>query len=120
MRAVAHVIDNRVKSLNDKQYGKTLREVVTRDFQFSAWNTGDPNLTKMTVVDALDPNSEDWAQWIVAQRIAEDVLTGRSTDPIEGRRFYHSVSVQPSWAAYGTGPKRVGQHIFYYDASLPG
>lgn len=103
MRAVSHVIHNRVQS---RRYPSTVREVVLQPWQFSAWNAADPNRAKMLALDETDP------AFRAALDIAREVLRGGSADPTGGALHYHATSVSPSWAATATGGLQIGKHIF--------
>lgn len=113
MRAVAHVIVNRV----GPRFGEDVETVVLKPWQFSAWNRGDPNRP-------LAQNPERYAQagmnresWETAQKVAREVLEGRSVDPTSGALFYHTRAVRPYWASYGVGRQVIGQHVFYSDVA---
>ncbi|MGE0045214.1 MAG: cell wall hydrolase [Hyphomonadaceae bacterium] len=111
MRAVAHVIWNRVGS----RFGETLREVIMAPWQFSAWNRNDPNRRIAENPEAHLNCDADRAAWDEAQSIARELVEGRSVDPTNGALFYHTRSIRPRWAAYGVGRQRIGQHVFYRD-----
>jgi N-acetylmuramoyl-L-alanine amidase len=116
MRAVAHVMVNRIGD----RFGENLATVILSPKQFSVWNRGDPNRRIVTRL-ARDPSdvSAD-AQWITADRIAREVLSGQSVDPTGGALFYHTRAVRPRWARVGQGRQVIGQHIFYADVPDPG
>ncbi len=111
MRAVAHVIFNRVGG----RFGATVRDVILAPFQFSAWNRNDPNRPIAENPEAFLNCDADREAWDHAQAIARDVIEGRSIDPTGGARFYHTRSIRPRWAAYGVGRQRIGAHVFYRD-----
>lgn len=104
MRAVGHVIKNRSE---DGRWGSSVEEAAFAHRQFSVWNEGDPNRVRI-----LQPSGNEW---LMAQHIAREILTGRSIDPTAGRLFYHTHSIDPYWASYGVNPIRIGSHIFYED-----
>jgi len=116
MRAVAHVMVNRI----GPRFGEDLATVILSPRQFSVWNNGDPN--RRTVINlARDPSSISTdPQWIVADQIAREVLSGQSVDPTGGALFYHTRAVRPRWARIGQGRQVIGQHIFYADVPDPG
>ena len=116
MRAVAHVMVNRV----GQRFGEDLPTVILSPKQFSVWNGGDPN-RRMVQTLARDPSrSVTDAEWLAAERIAREVLSGHSADPTGGALFYHTRAVRPRWARYGHGRRVIGQHIFYADVPDPG
>lgn len=116
MRAVAHVMVNRI----GPRFGEDLATVILSPKQFSVWNRGDPN--RRTVVNlARDPSSVATdPQWLVADQVAREVLSGQSVDPTGGALFYHTRAVRPRWARVGQGRQTIGQHIFYADVPDPG
>lgn len=116
MRAVAHVMMNRI----GPRFGEDLATVILSPSQFSVWNRGDPN--RRTVMSlARDPsNVATDPEWLVADRIAREVLGGKSVDPTGGALFYHTRAVRPRWARIGQGRQVIGQHVFYADVPDPG
>lgn len=116
MRAVAHVMRNRI----GPRFGEDLATVILSPKQFSVWNRNDPN--RRTVMNlARDPSSVATdPEWLVADRIAREVLSGQSLDPTGGALFYHARAVRPRWARIGQGRQVIGQHIFYVDVPEPG
>ncbi|MEZ5958848.1 MAG: cell wall hydrolase [Hyphomonadaceae bacterium] len=116
MRAVAHVMQNRI----GPRFGEDLATVILSPKQFSVWNRNDPN--RRTVMNlARDPSSVATdPEWIVADQVAREVLSGQSVDPTGGALFYHTRAVRPRWARIGQGRQVIGQHIFYADVPDPG
>lgn len=113
MRAVGHVIDNRRRA---NTHGRYATETVSAAWQFSAWNRNDPNYPAMMNIHTLRPDSEDHAMWLVAKRVAGEILSGASEDPTGGALFYHTAAVSPRWSA-GLAPVRViGGHLFFRTA----
>ena len=113
MRAVGHVIDNRKRA---GTHGSYATETVSAAWQFSAWNKNDPNYSAMLNIDKLRPDSEDHAMWLIAKRVAEEILSGASADPTGGALFYHTAAVSPRWSS-GLAPIRViGGHLFFRTA----
>jgi hypothetical protein len=110
MRAVGHVIDNRRRA---GMHGAYVTDTVGAAFQFSCWNPGDPNREAMLNVDSLRADQEDGRMWRIAQRLADEILTGRSHDPTGGALFYHAAAVAPSWSRGITPMRRIGGHVFF-------
>jgi spore germination cell wall hydrolase CwlJ-like protein len=113
MRAIAHVIMNRLVANRPSLGGDTLKGVVTKRKQFSCWNPNDPNHAAMLDIDNLDEGSPDYEAWQEAKKIAHDVLSGKDRDPTNKALYYHTTGVHPAWA---TGIKAIGQyanHLFY-------
>lgn len=104
MRSVGHTIMNRV---HDGRWGESVDAVVFQRQQFSVWNENDPNRPAVASTQKNDPN------WLIAQQVAREILTGRSIDPTAGRLFYHTASSEPYWKAYGVDPIKLGSHVFY-------
>ncbi|MEM6942421.1 MAG: cell wall hydrolase [Pseudomonadota bacterium] len=103
MRAVAHVVANRVAS---PRFPDTYCGVVTAGgqegpCQFSWWCDGRPD----EVVEA--------APFATAREISREVLNGTSKDPTDGATFFHNRSVSPSWSRVFPRTARIGAHIFY-------
>jgi hypothetical protein len=111
MRAVAHVIVNRVGS----RFGDDVQSVVHSPWQFSAWNLGDPNRPLALNPERYARGGINKTSWERAKAIAREVLEGSSTDPTRGALFYHTRAVKPYWSRYGVGTQVIGQHIFYAD-----
>lgn len=116
MRAVAHVMVNRVGA----RFGEDIATVILSPRQFSVWNRGDPNRRSVQNL-ARDPSSViSDPEWMVADRVAREVLSGQSVDPTGGALFYHTRGVHPRWARVGQGRQVIGQHVFYADVPDPG
>jgi spore germination cell wall hydrolase CwlJ-like protein len=109
MRAVAHVIVNRV----DHGFGSDIETVVRAPRQFSVWNRRDPNRRRVENPDAYARSGADLETWEIAQRVAREVLAGQSTDPTHGALFYHTTAIRPWWSRFGEGRRVIGAHVFY-------
>ncbi len=105
--AVAHVVLNRERS---GRWGSTIKEVVTRPWQFEPWMTRRKEIGRLS---PLDPLYRD------AARIADAVLSGEIPDPTAGATHFLNPTIVrkrrggslPSWAQ-GEG-QPIGQHTFY-------
>jgi Cell Wall Hydrolase len=112
MRAVAHVIMNRVGD----RFGASVESVILAPAQFSAWNLGDPNRLLAQNPERYAAKSDiNTLTWETAQRVAREVLSGQSIDPTEGALFYHTSAIRPWWSRFGEGRRTVGAHVFYSD-----
>jgi N-acetylmuramoyl-L-alanine amidase len=111
MRAVAHVIVNRV----GERFGETVEDVVRAPWQFSAWNRGDPNRPLAQNPERYATGGANLETWEIAQRVAREVLSGQSIDLTQGALFYHTSAINPWWARYGQGRHEIGAHVFYRD-----
>jgi hypothetical protein len=74
--AVAHVVLNRERS---GRWGESIREVVTRPWQFEPW------MTRRKQMVALSPNDPRYRD---AARIADAVLSGQIPDPTAGATHF--------------------------------
>lgn len=111
MRAVAHVIVNRVGA----RFGESIEAVVRAPWQFSVWNRGDPNRRLVMNPERYAASGVNFETWQIAQRVAREVLSGQSIDPTNGALFYHTTAIRPWWSRYGEGARTIGAHIFYRD-----
>lgn len=113
MRAVGHVIMNRVNANKKKFGGNTIEGVVKKDKQFSAWNEFDSNRKAMMNVMNLDSSSPDFKAWEKALKIADEIVSGRSKDPTGGALFYHTTGVKPFWSKNKKPHVKIANHVFY-------
>ncbi|MFZ2017071.1 MAG: cell wall hydrolase [Methyloceanibacter sp.] len=105
--AVAHVVLNRTKT---GRWGDTIKDVVTRPWQFEPW------MTRRKEIGRLSPNDPRYKD---AARIADAVLSGQMPDPTAGATHFLNPTIVrqrrggslPSWAQ-GEG-RPIGQHTFY-------
>ena len=105
MRAVCHVIRNRVR---DGRWRNTYAEVCLRSKQFSCWNKGNVNYPKITEVDFKDPTFR------VAYSIAANVMAAESDDITLGATHFHHIEAQlPSWADPADMTVSIYHHRFY-------
>lgn len=108
MRAVGHVIMNRVKA--GSWYGLTPKEVVLKKSQFSCWNENDPNRAKLLTVTTADSN------YALALSLAKAIYAGTMPDITNGATNYlalGSLSTVPSWVSKMTQVAEIGNHTFY-------
>jgi len=105
MLAVAHVVLNRVA--RDGWYGGSVKEVVLKPWQFSAFNAGS------VVRRLLEEHGEEMFLDIARCRaVAELALAGLTIDPTGGATHYHAQGVTPYWAGSMTKTAEIGGHIF--------
>jgi conjugal transfer mating pair stabilization protein TraG len=105
--AVAHVVLNRTKS---GRWGDTIKDVVTRPWQFEPW------MTRRKEIGRLSPDDPRYKD---AARIADAVLSGLILDPTAGATHFLNPTIVrerrggslPSWAR-GEG-QPIGRHTFY-------
>jgi spore germination cell wall hydrolase CwlJ-like protein len=133
-KAIGHVILNRV---NHEKFGDSIKEVVTKNKQFSCWNKSDPNYKlakKMRKLDKLikakkAPNGKDfdswfkefknsgvyleYKAWVDSFNIARKILRGQTSDTTKGALYYHTAEVKPIWRTKLQQIGRLDNHIFY-------
>lgn len=101
-RAVMHVLFNRVG-----RYGSNVADVCLKPFQFSSWNTTDPNRHRISVCSLDDPILADCLS-------AYDECFGGAVDPTLGATHYFADGIPtPSWAVAMTETVKIGAHNFY-------
>ena len=118
MAAVAHTVMNR--AIDGGYGGKSIKEVILADKQFSTWNTGpggnNPQQHKGT------------RAYEHARQIAMNVLSGHHVDPTNGATHYyapegmealvragHQTNLKPTWwdsVTANTGSITIGGHVF--------
>lgn len=112
MRAVAHVVLNRVEKAEAKGgkhwWGHDIITVCQKPYQFSCWNPADPNRTKLMAV-----NGEN-IYFATALRVARRAVLGQlGKDITLGADHYHTIDILPYWAK-GENPVTIlGRHKFY-------
>lgn len=110
IEAVANVIMNRVRHAQKYKgfwWGKTVKEVCLKPFQFSCWNTNDPNC------DLLKKDLSQDSVFDICRRVAVRAINGLLKDNTKGATHYHTLNVNPSWASKLTPCAQIGQHLFY-------
>ena len=110
MKAVANVVLNRRRK--NTWWGKTITEVCRKPWQFSCWNAGDPNLSKLLRVESSD------RQFAIALGIARQAVSGDlGSDPTQGATHYYADSLHtvPTWARGRSPCALIGRHRFYRD-----
>lgn len=105
--AVANVIMNRFKY--PKVYGKSIKEVCLKPFQFSCWNDRDPNrwiLLQPTINDSL---------FTLCSEVAGKVTREEWPDLTKGSDHYYATSLpkEPYWAKGHKPMLRLAHHVFY-------
>lgn len=110
MRAVAHVIKNRVhvahKNGGHYWWGHSVESVCLKPWQFSCWNSNDSNRRKI-----LNLTHDDHL-YKKARAIAMDVLKN-DADITHGADHYHHRIIFPRWAQGKTPVAVIGNHLFY-------
>lgn len=110
--AVANVVMNRVAAdlwfdRKPDWWGEGVAGVCLAPSQFSCWNEGDPNRTRVQDAGVEDPSFGE------CMTVAARALAGTLPDVTLGATHYHTSDVQPSWARGHVPVIRVGRHVFY-------
>lgn len=109
MQAVAEVIRRRtaMKLFSDG----TLQSTVLWSYQFSGWNTKDPNRVRVASMRMDHPAV---TQAIGAWRLSKDTnLTNGATHYLNPETVIKISGKLPSWANPGSLTKVIGRHSFY-------
>lgn len=112
MRAIGHVIMNRVKE-DKKWFGRGINGVCHKRKQFSCWNKGDPNFERMEDLPKMDEHNPDWVAFVKADRLAGRILSGIDPDNTGGAIFYHAEGMIPYWRKDMIPVGVMFGHIFY-------
>lgn len=113
MVAVAWTIRNRVEDGRDKSWwGEGYAGVCQRPYQFSCWNSNDPNYPYLTGAKEIPA-----AEFDKCQVAAQQVIEGLIPDPTGGATHYYSTSMTkpPKWVLGATLTLQLGHHIFFRD-----
>jgi hypothetical protein len=106
MTAVAAVVLNR--AAHPRWWGHDIASCCLAPWQFSCWNSDDPNLPKMRAATAA---SEMFPE---ALAIAADAVAGKISDPTGGADSYFAIGTPvPSWASMAKFTRRILHHAFY-------
>lgn len=108
-RAVAHVIMNRASD-PQKRWPRTWRQVCRQPWQFSCWNSADPNRLKLANLDFTD---RSFVTAYNAALNAVDAERAGDYDPTKGANHYHTKAVQPYWSKGQTPVATIGAHLFF-------
>ncbi len=105
-KAIWHVLLNRVNE--PKKYGTGLVGVVLKPYQFSSFNSNDPNASKLP----NPANTADYKPWPV---IMDLVTNSQDPDPTKGATHYESCDPDklPAWADKSKLTVTVGPFRFY-------
>lgn len=109
MSAVANVVMNRVA--RPGWWGKSVKEICLKPYQFSAWDEGDPN---RPIITAWDTGFSIYRE---ALDIATRALMGQLPDITNGGTSYYARSMKtlPKWAEGRTPCAEIGGHLFFND-----
>jgi len=111
--AVAAVVINRVRRARARNgrywWGSSIEEVCLKSWQFSCWNSNDPNRQKIETVTA------DTEIFQTCLRVARRAVSGTLKDPTSGATHYHVTGLQPAWSRRRAPSAEIGNHQFYND-----
>jgi len=105
--AVGNVITNRAQQ--QTWFGRTIRDVCLKPYQFSCWNANDPNLPTLLHVTGANPLFAECVS------VAKSVSLLTYPDLTKGADHYYSndLHVPPKWAAGAHECARIGKHRFF-------
>ena len=107
-QAIANVVMNRAN--NPSWWGKNVRTVCLKPYQFSCWNKSDKN---RSVIMAVTEDDEIFKQ---CRDLAARATLGQLDDIVNGADHYfnpRAVPYPPSWSVGRLPVAIVGKHIFY-------
>lgn len=89
--------------------GHTLAECCLIAYQFSSWNSTDPNRIAMARLDDADPLLQECRSYML------DALANEGSDPTDGATNYYSTDIvlPPAWAATATFTVQIGKTRFF-------
>ena len=111
-QAVAGVIMNRVRA--GGWYGSTVRDVILKPRQFSCFNAGDPNRTRLAAIASSWIESLKKDQDLQeCHRMAKAAIGGDLPDIVNGATHYKAVKCRASWTSSMIKVAVIGRHEFY-------
>lgn len=114
MQGTINVVQNRLAS-GILWWGKTPRTICLHPWQFSCWNSNDPNRPKLLSVTSSDP------QYAIAMFLAANALAGLLPDIVHGADSYYADTMPqpPSWVKDLTPCAQIGPHVFFVTIKKP-
>jgi len=107
IRAVMHTFFNRLQFA--PKYGSTIADICLRPWQYSCWNTADPNRHRLAIANDDDPILADCLT-------AYDEVAGGSDDPTQGATHYIADGITPpQWVTEAKQTVKIGTQTFYKD-----
>ena len=92
-----------------KFWGRVMVGVCLKPWQFSCWNTNDPNRAKLLAI------SEANRTFRTCLSVAGRALAGAVEDKTAGATHYHTRTVTPAWSRGRAPCAVIGGHLFYND-----
>lgn len=103
--AVANVILNR--SIRPSWWGNDIISVCKKPWQFSCWNTNDPNREKLEKITSRNKKFKE------CLKVSKDIILGNLEDNTNGATHYHTKSIMPYWVKKNKPCAKIGNHLFY-------
>ena len=113
MVATGWTIRNRVNDGKVRSWwGEGYAGVCQKPYQFSCWNSNDPNYPYLSGAKQIPV-----AEFAKCQLAAQQVIEGAKPDPTGGATHYYSTSMPkpPRWVEGAKQTLRLGHHIFFKD-----
>ena len=85
----------------------SIAAVCRQPFQFSCWNSNDPNCPKLKALSIADPT------YLRIHEIVEQVMNGEINDPTGHASHYEMVGTGAAWGRNRAVSKLIGHHAFY-------
>lgn len=106
--AVGNVMMNRLKA--QTWYGRTIKDICQKPFQFSCWNRQDPNRELL-----MSAHIEQEPIFKICHQVAEQVATYQWPDLTHGSDHYYAVTLSPPpvWSQQVKPRLKLGQHLFF-------
>jgi len=111
--AVAWTIRNRVNDGKPKSWwGEGYAGVCQAKYQFSCWNSNDPNFAYLSGTKPIPAG-----EFARARSAADQVIGGTTPDPTGGATHYYASTMPkaPAWVLKATQTLILGRHIFFKD-----
>jgi spore germination cell wall hydrolase CwlJ-like protein len=113
MVAVAWAIRNRVDDGKAKSWwGEGYIGVCQKPWQFSCWNSNDPNFPFLSGAKPIPK-----AEFAMCQLAAQQVINDVKPDPTGGATHYYSTTMPkpPKWVTGAKQTLKLGHHVFFKD-----
>lgn len=107
--AVAWVIRNRAE--NPRWWGRNIREVCLKSYQFSCWNPNDPNYKKI-----ISPDLKKEFNYSLIREVCQEVLDADKLQDLSNNADHYCVTSiihLVKWAKGKTPVALIGHHSFF-------
>lgn len=106
-QAVAWVIRNRALWTPPAWWGHSVATVCRQPFQFSCWNSNDPNCAIIKTLAVTHP------MYVMLLGVVQAVMVGSIDDPTGGATHYQMIGTGAAWARNRPISAIIGHHEFY-------